>query len=352
MELNETLQNGLRCSIDWLSFTIESNELISTLEDFGFSMTDFFECPKGANGYKQMIRLQGSSLRVLFDGADNMGIHFDCPGSAVPDLVQYFRESMMEETPFGGMALDMDIVVIQELLSRIVMTGHITRLDLAIDNIQDIYYRIQEIDDIWKTGRCSKHFRTFKRIMECDSVGKMLGDSIYFGSRSSELMIRIYDKKLEHNRRYPESPIEYEWVRWELELKDDRADNAARLLMQQCSVGSVAVGILSNVFRVIVLDNSNKSRCSTDIKWQRFIDGIEALRLYTPKPEKTLEDKYKWVHKQVGPTLTGLILANYGDISWLRDNMAIHAGRMKGNLRSMVTAANPDWQDVFVEETQ
>lgn len=347
MDLDETLQNGLRCSIDWLSFTVESNDLDSTLEEFGFTITDFYECAKGANGYKKMLILQGSKLRVLFDGAENMGIHFDCSGSAVPDLVQYFKESLMDWTPFNAMALDMDIAVVQELLSRILSAGHITRLDLAIDNIQDIYYRMQEIDDIWKSGRCIKHFRTFKRTVECDSAGTALGDTIYFGSRSSDLFIRIYDKRLEHNRRFPDNPVEHEWVRWELELKDNRANNAARLLVQKCSVGSVAVGILSNVFRVIVLDNSNKSRCSTDIKWERFVDGIEALRLYTPKPEKTLEDKYRWVHRQVGPTLTGLILANYGDISWLRNDMEIHAGRMKGSLRSMVTAANPDWQEAF-----
>ena len=351
MELNETLQNGLCCSIDYLRFTINSNELYSTLEDFGFSIADFYECPKGADGYKRMINLHGSKLRVLFDGAENMGIHFICSGSAVPDLIQYFRESMMEVTPFGTTALDMSIVVVQELLSRILMTGHITRLDLAIDNVQHIYYRLQELDDIWKSRRCCAHFRTFKRILERDSSGEITGDTIYFGSRSSDLMVRVYDKQLENRLRHPESPVDDEWIRWELELKDGRADNAARLLMQQCSVGSVAVGILSNVFRVIVFDDSNKSRCSTDIKWQCFIDGIEALRLYTPLPEKTLEDKYRWVQRQVGPTLTGLILANHGDISWIRDNMSIHAGRMKGNLRNMVTAANPDWQDVFEEQT-
>lgn len=351
MELNETLRNGLRCSIDWLSFTIDSTELYCTLNDFGFQISDFYECPKGANGYKRMIRLHGSNLRVLYDGSENMGIHFDCSGSAVPELLRYFSDSLMIETPFDSYAIDMDIVVMQELLSRILMTGHISRMDLAIDNIQQIYYRVPELEDIWNDKRCCCHFRTFKRITERDSSGNLVGDTIYLGSRSSDLMVRIYNKQLENNRKYPESPVDFDWVRWELELKDDRADNAARLLMQQCSVGSVAVGILSNVFRVIVFDDSNKSRCSSDIKWQRFINGIEALRLYTPKPEKTLEDKYRWIQRQVGPTLTGLILANSGDITWIRDNMPIHAGRMKGSLRSLVAAANPDWESVFVEDT-
>lgn len=351
MDLMEELQNGLRCSIDWLSFTINSLELYNTLSDFGFDISDFYECPKGANGYKRMLRLSGSNLRVLFDGGDNMGIHFDCSGSAVSDLVRYFSDNLMVETPFGSMAYDIDLIVIQELLSCIVTNGHISRLDLAIDNIQNIYYRVPELEEIWNAKRCCCHFRTFKRITERDSSGALVGDTVYLGSRTSELMVRVYNKQLENNLKYPESPIDYEWVRWELELKDDRADNAARLLMQKCSVGSVAVGILANVFRVIVFDDSNKSRCSTDIKWQRFIDGVEQLRLYVPKVQKTLEDKYRWVQRQVGPTLTGLILANHGDISWIRDNMSIHAGRMKSDLRDMVANANPDWVEVFDTRT-
>ena len=348
MELIEKLDNGLRCSIDWLSFTINSTELYPTLNDFGFSYSDFYECPKGANGYKRMVRLHGSNLRVLFDGGDNMGIHFDCSGSAVSDLIRYFSDTLMVETPFDTLAYDMDLVVIQELLSLITLNGHISRLDLAIDNMQNIYYRVPELEEIWNAKRCCCHFKTFKHITERDSSGVLVGDTVYLGSRTSELMVRVYNKQLEYNKKEPENPIDYEWVRWELELKDARANSAARLLMQKCSVGSVAVGILANVFRVIVFDDSNKSRCSTDIKWQRFVDGIEQLRLYVPKSEKTLEDKYRWVQRQVGPTLTGLILANHGDISWIRNNMPIHAGRMKSDLRDMVASANPDWVNVFM----
>ena len=347
MELVENLKNGLRCSIDWLSFTIDSQELYSTLSDFGFQIDDFYECAKGANGYKRMIKLHGSNLRVLFDGNFDMGIHFDCSGSAVPELLRFYSDSLLVDTPFDSKAMDMDIIVLQDLFSRIIRDGHITRLDLAIDNMQRIYYRVPELEDIWNAKRCVCHFKTFKRITERDTSGALVGDTAYLGSRSSNLMIRVYNKQLEHNKQFPDDKIEYEWVRWELELKDDRADNAARLLMQKCSVGTVAVGILANVFRVIVLDDSNKSRCSSDIKWQQFIDNIEKLRLYTLKLKKTLADKYNWIQRQVAPTLAGLIIANYGDISFIRNEMEVHAGRMKRDLQELVSEANPGWQSVF-----
>lgn len=347
MDLYENLDNGLCCSIDWLSFTIDSTDLIGTLSDFGFQLLDFYECPKGANGYKKMLSLHASSLRVLYDGNDNMGIHFDCSGSAVPELFRYYRESCLVETPFGTKAEDMDLLVLNDLFDRIFSHGHITRLDFAIDNMHQIYFRLDELRAIFELGRFSSKFRSWKEIVEKETNGARIGHTIYMGSRTSDLMLRIYDKKLEHNKRFPEDQIDYDWIRWELELKDDRANRAAHLLLENNSVGSVCLGILKNSLRIINLDDSNKSRCSTDIKWQRFLDNAEKLSLYVPPLKKSLEDKYNWVQRQVAPTLTGLIIANYGDIGFLRDEMELQAGRMKRELRDLVSAAHPDWEKCF-----
>ena len=81
MNIEKVLNNGLSCSVDWLSFTVEQySDLETCLSDFGFSMGDFYESPRGANGYKKMLMYYGFSIRVLYDGNDNMGIHFDVSG--------------------------------------------------------------------------------------------------------------------------------------------------------------------------------------------------------------------------------------------------------------------------------
>lgn len=127
-------KNSLVCVIDWLSFTDVSNDSVSSsLSDFGFSVDDFVESDKGASGYKRMLLHKGSTLRVLFDGNDNMGIHYDFSGSSIKVLFCTFVNSLMVDTPFGP-GIDMDLNILCELFSRIRMLGHVTRLDLAIDD--------------------------------------------------------------------------------------------------------------------------------------------------------------------------------------------------------------------------
>lgn len=342
-DFKESLENGLSCRIDWLSFTItDSTDVESTLDDFGFLLSDFYECPKGASGYRKMLMLNGSTLRVLYDGNENMGVHFDVSGSAMSDLFDYFKRSHAEVTPWGTDAIDWDLQVMSDLLSRILKLGHVTRLDLAIDNTHDIYYRLDELEKILNAGRFVSKFRSWKQVVEKTTVGVPVGYTLYLGSRTSDIMLRVYDKQLERNKA--EESIDYEWVRWELELKNDRAQEAVRHMISDMSVGDVCIGILQNYFRIINLDDCNKSRCSIDIKWQRFIGDIKGLRLYVAHDEKTLEQKREWIVRQVAPTLTALIMANYGDISFLTNEIEVNAGRMKRSLRELVTQANPDWQ--------
>lgn len=80
------------------------------------------------------------------------------------------------------------------------------------------------------------------------------------------------------------------WVRWEIELKHERAEAASKLIAQGRSVNGVAIGILSNYLRMIQPDNERKCRCSTSPKWEAFLDNIRKVSLYSASEPKTLED--------------------------------------------------------------
>lgn len=342
----ESLENGLSCRIDWLSFTIDSTDVQATLDDFGFVIHDFHECPKGANGYKKMLMLSGSTLRVLYDGNENMGVHFDVSGSAMSDLFEYYKRTHAIDTPWGTEAIDWDLQVMSDLLARVQKLGHVTRLDLAIDNEHDIYYRLEELEEILRAQRFVSKFRSWRHVVERTTMGARIGDTLYLGSRSSDIMLRVYDKQLE--RQKSGEVIDHEWVRWELELKDERAQQAVQAMIGDMGVGDVCVGILQNYFRIINFDDCNKSRCSTDIKWDAFVNGIKGLRLYIPHDEKTLEQKQEWIVRQVAPTLAGLIIAKQGDVSFLMNEMDTYAGRMNKHMKELVSEANPDWlEDLY-----
>jgi phage replication initiation protein len=350
MKIDESMKNGLYCSIDWLSFTVLDNvDLDTTIAEFGFTIEDFFECPRGANGYKKMLSMIGSNLRVLYDGADNMGIHFDVSGSAMSDFYEvYYKSCFNNETPFGELAIDMELDVVKSLFHRIQELGHITRLDLSIDNKTDIYYSVRQLHEQLSLGRFVSKWRTYKFIEEKETNGNCVGRTIYMGSRTSDIMLRVYDKELEQNKKYPDADdvnhVNYRWVRWELELKDDRANMVVNHILSGKTVGYIAVGILSNYLRLINLDDSNKSRCSSQSVWESFIDDVSCLRLYVSHDEKTLEMKKDWLIHQCAPTIAGIIMANHGDFSFLSECIDAHAMRMNKKLRELVTAVNPEWE--------
>ena len=57
--------------------------------------------------------------------------------------------------------------------------------------------------------------------------GASTGETLYFGSPQSQSLFSIYDKRLEIQSKELENWQEY-GVRWELELKKDRAEQCAR----------------------------------------------------------------------------------------------------------------------------
>lgn len=341
-------KNGLVCCIDWLSFTdVVNPDLQSSFAEFGFSLQDFCEAEKGASGYKKMLLHKGSTLRVLYDGNENMGIHYDFSGTSIKELYSHFTGYMMEMTPFGEYGLDMDINVLRELLERIKHIGHVTRIDLAVDDKICPYFTLLELQNILEEQRFCSKFRSWQLVKDCTTSNVLTGATIYLGSRRSDIMLRVYDKQLERIAKGIEGAEDIPWVRWELELKNEYANVVLTDLLNGVDVGSLLFGILSNYFRVIVFDDSNKSRCSMDKKWEQFIDEVSKIQLFVMQEPPTLQDKREWVMKQVAPTITGLILANYGDISWLTENFGANADRMSKHLKKLVSQVNPDWQDMI-----
>ena len=349
MNIESNLNNGLRCSVDWLSFTVEQySDLETCLSDFGFSMEDFYESPRGANGYKKMLMYYGFSIRVLYDGNENMGIHFDFSGSAMTEFYRVYYESCFNiPTPWGTLAKDIELDVVKSLFRLIQRLGHVTRLDLAVDNMGCLFYSVKELYEIMTLGRFVSKWRNWRFTEEKETNGNCTGRTIYMGSRTSDIMLRVYDKELEQNKKYPDKSdpkhVNQRWVRWELELKDGRANMVLDKFLDGLDVGQIAVGILSNYFRIIVNDDSNKSRCSNDIKWSEFIGEVEALRLYVPPIDKTLEQKKEWLFRQCAPTIAAVIMAEHGDISFISECLDVNAMRMNRKLREMVTAVNPNW---------
>ena len=344
----KSLENGLQVSFDWLSFTVtEINCLDSIFALFGYSRADFNELPHGGDGYKSMLRLNGSSIFVYYDGSDDMGVHVRVSGSAIPELIRSFKSTLEVNTPFGrAYEIDFESTFMRELISAVLKVGHFTRIDLAVDDIGASYFTTDDICDFWSQRRIVTRFRNMKSIVDWSSCNVKAGHTVYFGSRKSDIYFRIYDKQLEQNskNRYTDVPmITTPWVRWEMECKGSYADSVAKEFLNGLDLGDLAVGILSRYFRIINLDDSNRSRCSLLDRWQDFIRDVSPLKLFASQEGKTLEDKKAWINKQVAPTFAAILLADGGSLEFFEKIVSDGSKRMKKNLRRLVDQALHDF---------
>lgn len=336
--LNEQLKNGLSLSVDWISFTVKNSmSYLDVISSFGLNIDDFFTDLNGRYGYKKRIKHTLFDINILYDGNENMGIHVDVSGSSVGYFLDSYKKRKSEYTPFEEYAYSVDSfdsTVLSDILKEIMTTGHLTRLDLAVDDIGCNYYSVDELADILDNGLYTSRFKSYVHIKK-KGKGTTLGNTINLGTRKSEIMFRIYDKNLEQNSKKGATPVSYPWVRWEAELHNDRASAVALFLIGGDSLSNITIGILNNYLRLIVRDNDRDSRCSNSEKWNGFLCGIQKVRLCQPIPEKTLEEKEDWLMKQAATSIAAIYHKD-GDLNFIYSLIESGSVRMSVKLWNMV----------------
>ena len=328
-----TLSNGLKISCDFLSFTLSQNVLTDDiLSSFGLNRDDFVKLPKGAYGYKSVLQYHGYNIRILFDGSENMGIHFDISGSALEHFLSLFKETLSTDTSFGkGYELDFDDTVLICLLKLINSLGKITRFDLCCDDLGCNYFSVSDIVQYEKDQRIRTKFKYYE-YDESKYCKNPCGNTVYFGSPKSDIRLRIYDKQLERNRQLDENnKISTPWVRWEFQFRGSRAASVCNLITSGYSLGFVFSGVLKNYFSLINPDDSNISRCSLVSLYSDFLNGIEKLLLSLPVPEPSLSKRERWFNKQCLPTFLGLYIANGGNFDFLIPKISYSLNKLEND---------------------
>lgn len=153
---------------------------------------------------------------------------------------------------------------------------NITRLDLAYDDhtgILDLNRIACDVRDRYYTSPSKKS----QIIWSDDQVNDVKGLTVYIGSKSSDVMVRIYDKAAER-----EFGSELHWVRVELQLRHDRSVAAAAEILKRQHIGMTAVGILRNylTFREPVTSDENKSRWPVAPYWDKVLLDMERISLW------------------------------------------------------------------------
>lgn len=270
-----------RIIIDWLQFTLLIDTgLNQVLKILNQKKEDFKQLDKGGLGYKKQII--NNNIRIYYDGNKGMGVCASITGKACRYLESQGKN-------------------LWQLLQTLAHTANIniTRLDIALDYYNNIMDKI--INNI-RQGRYISKVRTINFISKIGADRKEHIETIYLGSRSSDVMIRIYDKAIEQGIK--DNTV---WERFEIVLKKDRIYKVIPMLADD--INQTFYNILYTYFRPIKKMEKNISRSEIEPYYKKFLGEVEKVSLYEKKEKKTIEDKYMWLEKQVAPTMAMLAKA-------------------------------------------
>lgn len=212
---------ALTC-IDWLSFTSrhERGEGAHLFPPFDTGGRWSRETPKF--GYRKALRTH-TGILVMYDGStESMGTHYQYSGTA---LQTHF-------SLWGDYSL---------ILAWHSDRHHkCTRIDLAID-VLDAPGWLDTIAAHLEAGKYSGSARTITTVKSVTGPGQ----TIYVGSRQSELFVRIYDKAAQ-------TGAQGDWTRIEVECKGDRARAVLGALTSGAvaSIGELAQSVIQHVVKL------------------------------------------------------------------------------------------------------
>ncbi|MBF0644882.1 replication initiation factor domain-containing protein [Desulfuromonas acetoxidans] len=282
-------------SIDWLAFTFPINSKVKDSEllpqVLGLGNYPVNHCPRGLNGYSAMYEVGGA--KVLYKGTLDMGIHVVLSGRCLRDHY---------DNPL-------------ELIQHVLLLGaKFARIDIAFDDYVGHIpiSRVREtVQDGCCVGKSKKYFILQNGKL---STGDLAGQTVQVGVRTSSVIARFYDKRLERLEALSDDPEAQEklpdiWNRCELEVKSNAAQELARQLYTIEDLRAVALGVLNEYvsFRVRNENDSNRSRWKVTEWWYKFVDLIKGIKLSRAKNESTEDSKRRWFVRQVAPSFAYLL---------------------------------------------
>lgn len=189
-----------------------------------------------------------------------------------------------------------------------------SRLDIAIDDYDNIF-TVNQFRQAVYNEQCVTRLREWGNSERGKTKTGRRGitmDNFYLGSPNSRYFINVYDKKME--REHKGFVLEDEtWVRTEVRLKDEYAEQFVRHILEDTSdIGEKIFELLNDkvVFlkpSALLLDK-NKSRLAKDLNnharwWRRFLNTTRKLPLTVYKPDMPLLASKSWLLRQVSTTL-------------------------------------------------
>ena len=276
-------------TLDWLAFTVPQ----ATVDELSPVVGgEWFEATTGFRGYPTCwLTNQGRhGVGKLGTGAPRNAkeVHVDLSGG----IVSTWDEAKIR-------------LVLAWIFAR---GGHVTRMDVALDD-RAAGVSIAQIKQAVDAGQAVTRSQKFQ-VLAGSSLrdGASTGDTLYFGSRESQTMLRVYNKRLELEQKGRDEAKDY-GVRWELELKKDRAQACAKALLTLPPEDwrEFLVGVLRSYvdFRETTHEAEpwEKYRAPLLAWWKTLTEGFTRCRLVVEKVQQTLDEVCQWLGQSISAML-------------------------------------------------
>lgn len=331
---HEIAHNGLQVTIDYLEFTLfvdrsEDADItgreIEAIEDvLQLDSDQFLMLPQGMNGYPKRLKWTPTSLFILYGAGARQGVHITMSGNACRTYVSTVGDLLL-------LMLRIDAV-----------KGKITRIDLAVDDLETQYYSIAELVQAYERHEIVTRWKSLEQQYKSDIESQInIKECLYFGSMKSDCFLRVYNKTLEQMNK-EQRPIaeiaaaENVWTRWELVLRRDAAQSVLKLVMGNMPLGEIWCGIMANYFRVTTAcEDSNHRRWETQEKWARFVGAALPLSIKSYPAIRDISTLKDWLASQIMPSLAAVMEAE-GSLEWIAENILNSVNRINPYYRSLI----------------
>lgn len=289
MRSNESL-------IDWLRFSLPNSTLLEVSEILGIPPYEFTS-ERGSPFPNYTERAIFASIEVHLSTT-----HANALINLSGQACRQYEEYMCKIVGWHWQAF---------LESILIKEAKVTRIDLALDIFDNSSPSVKKLQDYIKRGQMSTKAHKFIEINSGRiSDGKLTGFSIYIGSNPQ--ILRIYDKKQERIDNADEEVFVEKWVRWELELSDNKAVQVARLIANGKPISLVIKGVLASHYSFKTqkknkVEIHNKNRLPTMKWWRKFIDSVDAIPLRIEREKSTMKQKKKWIEQSTAKSLAMII---------------------------------------------
>lgn len=273
--------------IDWFECTLKNNvhpEII---------FTSFLQIPKeeidvedsGLYGYKMTYSWRDIKIMTSLDNSV-LGTHVLISGKGCRDI-ESLNVDWLEL--FGFLTDNFDM--------------NITRIDIAIDTFTDKYFTLQKLRDYIKNKQVVSRFKSSTEFIQKSlSTSDIESETIWFGSRTSNIQIVFYNKLMERtNASYEVDPNIKYWYRCESRFRNEIAMNLVKTILNNGDYIKIINDVLYNYldFKDISYTESNRSRWITSSWWLDFLETNKKLSLKVNLKESSIVSKKRWLNDSV-----------------------------------------------------